>query len=229
MATRATGRDGEWTRRPQALITNGNEADLFIVFALSIRRRLPRHHGVLVGAASRLHGRQEEDKLASAPAARANCCSTAAACLAPNVLGEAYKGWVRSKRSTRDASARRPDDRLAQGALDHAVAYTRSASGPARGNSRAQAVRLKPARRRAQAARVLVLARRGCATRNSRVPHRSSDVQDLLVGGCRAGWRRGGQPVRRLRGFARTAGVEREAVVSRREISQDLRRHFRPR
>ena len=83
-------------------ITNGNEADLFIVFAnVESRRRLPRHHRVPRRARHRRASPSARRKTssASARAAPASCCSRTAACRARTCS-------ARSARATRSRSKR---------------------------------------------------------------------------------------------------------------------------
>src|SRR5262249_25589792 len=69
------------------------------------------------------------------------------------------------------------------------------------------------------------LQRRAAARRRAAVPHRSGDVQDLLVGGRRASGLAGRQPVRRQR---LREGVSGREAVPRREDRPDLRGHVEP-
>ena len=130
MATRATERDGDWQISGRKLwITNGNEANLFIVFAnvnpaegyrgitaFLVERGFP---GFTVG--------KKEDKLGIR--ASSTCELLFDGCRVPraNVLGEVGKGYKVAIETLNEGRIGIGAQMigLAQGALDHAVAYTK--------------------------------------------------------------------------------------------------------
>jgi alkylation response protein AidB-like acyl-CoA dehydrogenase len=130
LATRAVERDGEWAITGRKLwITNGNEADLFIVFAninpeagyrgitaFLVERGFP---GFTVG--------KKEDKLGIR--ASSTCELLFEECRVPkaNVLGEPGKGYKVAIETLNEGRIGIGAQMigLAQGALDHAVAYTK--------------------------------------------------------------------------------------------------------
>ena len=130
MTTRATERDGEWALTGRKLwITNGNEANLFIVFAnvnpdagyrgitaFLVERGFP---GFTVG--------KKEDKLGIR--ASSTCELLFDLCRVPraNVLGEVGKGYKVAIETLNEGRIGIGAQMigLAQGALDHAIAYTR--------------------------------------------------------------------------------------------------------
>jgi alkylation response protein AidB-like acyl-CoA dehydrogenase len=130
MTTRATERDGEWALTGRKLwITNGNEANLFIVFAnvnpeagyrgitaFLVERGFP---GFTVG--------KKEDKLGIR--ASSTCELLFDACGVPraNVLGEVGKGYKVAIETLNEGRIGIGAQMigLAQGALDHSIAYTR--------------------------------------------------------------------------------------------------------
>src|SRR5205085_7168377 len=129
MATRASERDGDWLLTGRKLwITNGNEADLFIVFAnvnpdagyrgitaFLVERGTP---GFSVG--------KKEDKLGIR--ASSTCELLFEDCRVPrtNVLGEVGKGYKTAIETLNEGRIGIGAQMvgLAQGALDHAVRYT---------------------------------------------------------------------------------------------------------
>jgi alkylation response protein AidB-like acyl-CoA dehydrogenase len=130
MTTRATERDGAWVLTGRKLwITNGNEANLFIVFAnvnpdagyrgitaFLVERGFP---GFTVG--------KKEDKLGIR--ASSTCELLFDGCRVPraNVLGEVGKGYKVAIETLNEGRIGIGAQMigLAQGALDHAIAYTR--------------------------------------------------------------------------------------------------------
>ena len=130
MATRAVERDGDWVLTGRKLwITNANEADLFIVFAnvnpdagyrgitaFLVERGFP---GFTVG--------KKEDKLGIR--ASSTCELLFDDCRVPraNVLGEVGKGYKVAIETLNEGRIGIGAQMigLAQGALDHAIAYTR--------------------------------------------------------------------------------------------------------
>jgi alkylation response protein AidB-like acyl-CoA dehydrogenase len=130
MATRATERDGDWTITGRKLwITNGNEAGLFIVFAnvnpdagyRGITAFLVERgcSGFTVG--------KKEDKLGIR--ASSTCELLFEECRVPraNVLGEVGKGYKVAIETLNEGRIGIGAQMigLAQGALDHTIAYTR--------------------------------------------------------------------------------------------------------
>jgi len=130
MATRASERGGDWTLTGRKLwITNGNEADLFIVFgnvnpeagyrgitAFLVERGTP---GFTVG--------KKEDKLGIR--ASSTCELLFEDCRVPrgSVLGEVGKGYKVAIETLNEGRIGIGAQMigLAQGALDHTIAYTR--------------------------------------------------------------------------------------------------------
>ena len=232
MTTRATERDGDWVLTGRKLwITNGNEADLFIVFAnvnpdagyrgitaFLVERGFP---GFTVG--------KKEDKLGIR--ASSTCELLFDDCRVPraNVLGEVGKGYKVAIETLNEGRIGIGAQMigLAQGALDHAIAYTRERKQFGKAIAEFQAVQHQIARAATEleAARLLVYNAARLRDARAAVPHRSGDVQDLLVGGRRARRVARRQPVRRLR---LRQGLPGREAVSRREDRPDLRRHVEP-
>ena len=122
-------------------ITNGNEADLFIVFANGQPRgRLPRHHGVPRRARLRRASRSARRKTssASARAARASCCFEDCRVPRANVLGEVGKGYKVAIETLNEGRIGIGAQMigLAQGALDHAIALHEGAQAVRQGDRR---------------------------------------------------------------------------------------------
>jgi len=163
MATRAVERDGEWAINGRKLwITNGNEADLFIVFAnvnpdagyrgitaFLVERGAP---GFTVG--------KKEDKLGIR--ASSTCELLFEDCRVPrgNVLGEVGKGYKVAIETLNEGRIGIGAQMigLAQGALDHAIAYTKDRKQFGKAIADFQAVRHQLARAATEleAARLLV-------------------------------------------------------------------------
>jgi alkylation response protein AidB-like acyl-CoA dehydrogenase len=163
MATRASERDGDWTITGRKLwITNGNEANLFIVFAnvnpdagyrgitaFLVERGFP---GFTVG--------KKEDKLGIR--ASSTCELLFDGCRVPrvNVLGEVGKGYKVAIETLNEGRIGIGAQMigLAQGALDHAVAYTRERKQFGKAIAEFQAVQHQLARAATEleAARLLV-------------------------------------------------------------------------
>ena len=163
MATRATERDGDWQISGRKLwITNGNEANLFIVFAnvnpgegyrgitaFLVERGFP---GFTVG--------KKEDKLGIR--ASSTCELLFDGCRVPraNVLGEVGKGYKVAIETLNEGRIGIGAQMigLAQGALDHAVAYTRERKQFGKAIAEFQAVQHQLARAATEleAARLLV-------------------------------------------------------------------------
>ena len=163
MATRATEREGDWQISGRKLwITNGNEANLFIVFAnvnpaegyrgitaFLVERGFP---GFTVG--------KKEDKLGIR--ASSTCELLFDGCRVPraNVLGEVGKGYKVAIETLNEGRIGIGAQMigLAQGALDHAVAYTRERKQFGKAIAEFQAVQHQLARAATEleAARLLV-------------------------------------------------------------------------
>jgi len=163
MATRAAERDGDWLISGRKLwITNGNEANLFIVFAnvnpaegyrgitaFLVERGFP---GFTVG--------RKEDKLGIR--ASSTCELLFDGCRVPraNVLGEVGKGYKVAIETLNEGRIGIGAQMigLAQGALDHAVAYTRERKQFGKAIAEFQAVQHQLARAATEleAARLLV-------------------------------------------------------------------------
>ncbi len=163
MATRATERDGQWVITGRKLwITNGNEANLFIVFAnvnpesgyrgitaFVVERGFP---GFSVG--------KKEDKLGIR--ASSTCELLFEECRVPkaNVLGEVGKGYKVAIETLNEGRIGIGAQMLglAQGALDHAIAYTKERKQFGKAIAEFQAVQHQLARAatEVEAARLLV-------------------------------------------------------------------------
>jgi alkylation response protein AidB-like acyl-CoA dehydrogenase len=163
MTTRATERDGEWLLTGRKLwITNGNEAGLFIVFAnvnpeagyrgitaFLVERGFP---GFSVG--------KKEDKLGIR--ASSTCELLFEECRVPkaNVLGEVGKGYKVAIETLNEGRIGIGAQMigLAQGALDHTIAYTRERKqfGKAIGEFQAVQHQIARAATDIEAARLLV-------------------------------------------------------------------------
>ena len=163
MATRASERDGDWVITGRKLwITNGNEAGLYIVFAnvnpeagyrgitaFLVERGSP---GFTVG--------KKEDKLGIR--ASSTCELLFEECRVPraNVLGEVGKGYKVAIETLNEGRIGIGAQMigLAQGALDHAVAYTRERKQFGKPIAEFQAVQHQIARAatEVEAARLLV-------------------------------------------------------------------------
>src|SRR3954470_3047211 len=129
MSTRAAERDGEWRLTGRKLwITNGNEADLFIVFAnvnpeagyrgitaFLVERGFP---GFSVG--------KKEDKLGIRASSTCELLFEECRVPAANVLGEVGKGYKVAIETLNEGRIGIGAQMvgLAQGALDHAIRYT---------------------------------------------------------------------------------------------------------
>jgi len=163
MTTRAAERDGEWALSGRKLwITNGNEANLFIVFAnvdpdagyrgitaFLVERGFA---GFTVG--------KKEDKLGIR--ASSTCELLFDGCRVPraNVLGEVGKGYKVAIETLNEGRIGIGAQMigLAQGALDHAIAYTRERKQFGKAIAEFQAVQHQIARAATEleAARLLV-------------------------------------------------------------------------
>ena len=229
LTTRATENgDGFALTGRKLWITNGNEADIFIVFAnvnpeagyrgitaFLVERGTP---GFTVG--------KKEDKLGIR--ASSTCELIFEDCVVPevaDVLGEVGKGYKVAIETLNEGRIGIGAQMLglAQGALDHTDQLHQGAQAVRQGDRRLPG-RAVPARAhgdRVEAARLLVY--NAARLRDAGLPFlRSGDVQAVRVGGGRARRLDGGQPVRRLR---LREGLPGREAVSRREDRPDLRRH----
>jgi alkylation response protein AidB-like acyl-CoA dehydrogenase len=163
MATRATERDGDWVLTGRKLwITNGNEADLFIVFANA--NPDAGYRGItafLVGRGSAgFTVGKKEDKLGIR--ASSTCELLFEECRVPraNVLGDAGKGYKVAIETLNEGRIGIGAQMigLAQGALDHAITYTKERKQFGRTIADFQAVKHQLARAATElaAARLLV-------------------------------------------------------------------------
>jgi alkylation response protein AidB-like acyl-CoA dehydrogenase len=130
MATRATERDGDWLITGRKLwITNGNEANLFIVFA-NVNPE-SGYRGITAFLVERGFGGfvvgKKEDKLGIR--ASSTCELLFEECRVPraNVLGEVGKGYKVAIETLNEGRIGIGAQMigLAQGALDHTIKYTR--------------------------------------------------------------------------------------------------------
>ncbi len=163
MATRATAGDGGFVLNGRKLwITNGNEADLFIVFAtvnpeagyrgitaFLVERGAP---GFTVG--------KKEDKLGIRASSTCELLFEDCFVAAANVLGEVGKGYKVAIETLNEGRIGIGAQMigLAQGALDHAVAYTKERKQFGKSLADFQAVQFQLAQAAAEleAARLLV-------------------------------------------------------------------------
>ena len=163
MATRARERGGEWTITGRKLwITNGNEADLFIVFANANPEA--GYRGITAflverGAEGFTVGKKE-DKLGIR--ASSTCELVFEECRVPraNVLGEVGKGYKVAIETLNEGRIGIGAQMvgLAQGAIDHTIKYTRDRKQFGAAIADFQAVRHQLARAATEleAARLLV-------------------------------------------------------------------------
>jgi alkylation response protein AidB-like acyl-CoA dehydrogenase len=130
MQTRAADRGGEWSITGRKLwITNGNEADLFIVFANA--NRSAGYRGITAFLVERSFAGftvgKKEDKLGIR--ASSTCELILEQCRVPaaNVLGEVGKGYKVAIETLNEGRIGIGAQMvgLAQGALDHTLRYTR--------------------------------------------------------------------------------------------------------
>ena len=151
MATRATERDGDWLLSGRKLwITNGNEAELFIVFANA--NPDAGYRGITAflvnrGCAGFSVGKKE-DKLGIR--ASSTCELLFDDCRVPraNVLGEVGKGYKVAIETLNEGRIGIGAQMigLAQGALDHAIVYTKERKQFGKAVAEFQAVRHQIAR-----------------------------------------------------------------------------------
>jgi alkylation response protein AidB-like acyl-CoA dehydrogenase len=163
MATRASERDGDWLLTGRKLwITNGNEADLFIVFANANPEA--GYRGITAFLVERgfagFSVGKKEDKLGIR--ASSTCELLLEECRVPraNVLGEVGKGYKVAIETLNEGRIGIGAQMigLAQGALDHTIAYTKQRKQFSKAVADFQSVRHQIARAATEieAARLLV-------------------------------------------------------------------------
>jgi alkylation response protein AidB-like acyl-CoA dehydrogenase len=175
LTTRAVERDGEWVLTGRKLwITNGNEANLFIVFAtvnpeagyrgitaFLVERGFP---GFAVG--------KKEDKLGIR--ASSTCELLFDGCRVPraNVLGEVGQGYKVAIETLNEGRIGIGAQMigLAQGALDHAIAYTRERKQFGKPIAEFQAVQHQIARAATELAAARLLVYNAARLRDARQP-----------------------------------------------------------
>jgi alkylation response protein AidB-like acyl-CoA dehydrogenase len=175
MTTRAAERDGDWVLTGRKLwITNGNEANLFIVFAnvnpeagyrgitaFLVERGFP---GFTVG--------KKEDKLGIR--ASSTCELLFDGCRVPraNVLGEVGKGYKVAIETLNEGRIGIGAQMigLAQGALDHAIAYTRERKQFGKAIAEFQAVQHQIARAATELEAARLLVYNAARLRDTRLP-----------------------------------------------------------
>ena len=163
LTTRAVERDGEWRLTGRKLwITNGNEAGLFIVFANV--KPVDGYRGITAFLVERgfagFSVGKKEDKLGIR--ASSTCELLFEDCCVPkaNVLGEVGKGYKVAIETLNEGRIGIGAQMigLAQGALDHTIAYTRERKqfGKAIGEFQAVQHQIARAATEIEAARLLV-------------------------------------------------------------------------
>jgi alkylation response protein AidB-like acyl-CoA dehydrogenase len=227
LQTRARDEGDHWVLSGQKLwITNGNEADVFIVFAtinpeagykgitaFIVERGMP---GFTVG--------KKEDKLGIR--ASSTCELLLSDCKVPktNVLGEVGKGYKVAIETLNEGRIGIGAQMLglAAGALGHAIRYTKERKQFGKAIADFQGVQFQLARAATdvEASRLLVY---NAARQN--VPDRSGDVQDLRIGSCGAGGVARDQSLRRLR---LREGLPRREALPGCEDRTDLRGDVQP-
>ena len=232
MTTRATERDGEWVLTGRKLwITNGNEAGLFIVFA-NVNPEAG-YRGITAflverGFAGFTVGKKE-DKLGIR--ASSTCELLFEDCRVPraNVLGEVGKGYKVAIETLNEGRIGIGAQMigLAQGALDHAITYTKDRKQFGKPIAEFQAVQ-HPDRAggdRARSGAAARLQRRAPARRAAPFLTEAAMCKIFSSEGRRARHVARGQPVRRQR---LREGLPGREAVPRREDRPDLRRHVEP-
>jgi alkylation response protein AidB-like acyl-CoA dehydrogenase len=175
MTTRATERDGDWVLTGRKLwITNGNEATLFIVFANVDPEA--GYRGITAflverGFAGFTVGKKE-DKLGIR--ASSTCELLFDGCPVPraNVLGEVGKGYKVAIETLNEGRIGIGAQMigLAQGALDHAIAYTRERKQFGKPIAEFQAVQHQIARAATELAAARLLVYNAARLRDTRQP-----------------------------------------------------------
>ena len=232
LTTRATERgDGFAITGRKLWITNGNEADVFIVFAtvnpeagyrgitaFVVERGTP---GFTVG--------KKEDKLGIR--ASSTCELIFEDCQVPraNVLGETGKGYKVAIETLNEGRIGIGAQMigLAQGALDHTIRYTKERKQFGSAIAEFQGVQFQIARAATELEAARLLVYNAARLRDAGQPFLreaamcklfSSEVAERVDVA-------GGQPVRRLR---IREGLPGREAVSRRQDRADLRRHVQP-
>ena len=195
MATRASARGGDWVLTGRKLwITNGNEAGLFIVFANA--NPDAGYRGITAFLIERGFARftvgKKEDKLGIR--ASSTCELLFEECRVPraNVLGEVGQGYKVAIETLNEGRIGIGAQMigLAQGALDHAIKYTRDRTQFGKAIAEFQAVRHQIARAATEleAARLLVYnaarlrdARQGFLTEAAMCKIFSSEVAERVT------------------------------------------------
>jgi alkylation response protein AidB-like acyl-CoA dehydrogenase len=205
MTTRAVPRDGEWILSGRKLwITNGHEANLFIVFATIDPNE--GHHGVTAflverGSPGFTVGRKE-DKLGIRASSTCELLLDECRVTSADVLGEVGKGYRTAIETLNEGRIGIGAQMvgLAQGALDHAITYTKERKQFGKAIAEFQAVQHQLARAATEihAARLMVYeaarlrdAGRGfleeaamCKLFSSEVAERVTSLAVNLFGGC---------------------------------------------
>ena len=175
MTTRATERDGEWALSGRKLwITNGNEANLFIVFA-NVNPEAG-YRGITAFLVERGYSGfsvgKKEDKLGIR--ASSTCELLFDDCRVPraNVLGEVGKGYKVAIETLNEGRIGIGAQMigLAQGALDHAIAYTRERKQFGKAIAEFQAVQHQIARAATELEAARLLVYNAARLRDSRQP-----------------------------------------------------------
>jgi alkylation response protein AidB-like acyl-CoA dehydrogenase len=175
MSARATERDGDWVLRGRKLwITNGNEADLFIVFANVNPEAGYRGITAFIverGAAGFMVGKKE-DKLGIR--ASSTCELIFEDCRVPrgNVLGEVGKGYKVAIETLNEGRIGIGAQMigLADGALGHAIKYTKERQQFGKPIAEFQAVQHQLARAATEIAAARLLVYNAARLRDSRQP-----------------------------------------------------------
>jgi alkylation response protein AidB-like acyl-CoA dehydrogenase len=212
-------------------ITNGNEADLFLVFATVNPEAGYRGITAFVverGFAGFTVGKKE-DKLGIRASSTCelifdDCRVAKPTCSARS--GKGYKSAIETLNEGRIGIGR-ADDRARAGALAHAIKYTKERKQFGKPIAEFQAVQHQLARAamEVEAARLTVYNAARLRDAGPAVPHGSGHLQDLLVGSRRARRVARRQSLRRQRVREGLSGRE---AVPRRQDRPDLRRHVEP-
>ena len=228
MATRAVDRGAEWVITGRKLwITNAQEADVFIVFANA--NPDAGYRGITAFLVERgfegFRVGKKEDKLGIR--ASSTCELILDECRVPrgNVLGEVGKGYKVAIETLNEGRIGIGAQMvgLSQGALDHAIAYTKERKQFGKPIADFQAVQHQLARAAMElhAARLTVYEAARLRDARPSVSHRSGDEQAVHVGGRRAHHLARGESVRRVRVREGLSGRE---ALSGREDRTNLRR-----
>jgi alkylation response protein AidB-like acyl-CoA dehydrogenase len=175
MGTRARERDGDWVITGRKLwITNGSEAGLFIVFANA--NPDAGYRGITAflverGAAGFTVGKKE-DKLGIRASSTCELLFEDCRVPAANVLGEVGKGYKVAIETLNEGRIGIGAQMigLAQGALDHTIAYTRERKQFGKAVAEFQAVQHQIARAATEIAAARLLVYNAARLRDSRQP-----------------------------------------------------------